>query len=245
MKELKWAIKHNVKVTDIPEEWKHNADLLKVEIDETGADAIEKEFNDVKDTAEKIKHTKPVQELGHSLEEWGNTAEVKAIKALDQKFLKSPEGQELMEDWKDFGEALKKHIKETPNGIHIDNEGVKEIEAEADDLADEYEDLEHSHWGKEYDAAWKKALETPEAEKVGHTMDNFGKSAEWHMLEKELKELDQTLQQHVKVSDVPEHWKHNADLLKIEVDEKGADAIAYELDGIERAWKHIEHSEPV
>ena len=63
MKELKWAIKHNVKVSDIPEDWKHNADLLKVEVDETGAQAIEKEFNDVKDTAEKIKHSKPVQEL--------------------------------------------------------------------------------------------------------------------------------------------------------------------------------------
>jgi protein subunit release factor A len=65
------------------------------------------------------------------------------------------------------------------------------------------------------------------------------------MLEKELKELDQTLQKHVKVSDVPEHWKHNADLLKIEVDEEGADAIANELDDIEATWKEIEHSQPV
>jgi hypothetical protein len=113
-----------------------------------------------------------------------------------------------MSDWKEFGEALKKHVKETPNGLHIDNEGIKEIEDEADDLADEYEDLEDSKWGKAYDAAWKTALETPEAENLGHSMDKFGKSAEWKMLEKELKELDQALSKNVKVSDVPEHWKN-------------------------------------
>ena len=71
-----------------------------------------------------------------------------------------------MREWKEFGEALKKHVKETPNGIHIDNEGVKIIEAEADDVADEYEQLEKSKWGRRYDRAWKKALETPEAEKL-------------------------------------------------------------------------------
>jgi len=113
-----------------------------------------------------------------------------------------------MSDWKEFGEALKKHVKDTPNGLHIDNEGIKEIEDEADDLADEYEDLKDSKWGKAYDAAWKTALETPEAENLGHSMDKFGKSAEWKMLEKELKELDQALSQNVKVSDVPEHWKN-------------------------------------
>jgi len=57
MKELKHAIKKNVKVSDIPEEWKHNADLLKIEVNQAGEAAIEKEFNDVRDTAEKIEHS--------------------------------------------------------------------------------------------------------------------------------------------------------------------------------------------
>ena len=54
--------------------------------------------------------------------------------------------------------------------------------------------------------------------------------------EAELKELDAALQKHVKVSDVPEHWKHNADLLKIEVDEAGADAIESEFNDVEETW---------
>ena len=150
-----------------------------------------------------------------------------------------------MKEWKEFGEALKKHVKETPNGIHVDNKGVQIIEDEAEDVGDMYKKLEHSHWGKKYDVAWKKALETKEAEKLGHSIDNFGKSKEWHMLEKELKELDASLQKNVKVSDVPEHWKDHAELLKIEVDEQGAAAIEKELHDVELTWDHIENSEPV
>lgn len=150
-----------------------------------------------------------------------------------------------MKEWKEFGEALKKHVKETPNGIHIDNKGVKIIEDEADDVEDMYKNLEHSHWGKKYDAAWKKALETKEAENLGHSIDNFGKSKEWHMLEKELKELDASLQKNVKVSDIPEHWKDHAELLKIEVDEQGAAAIEKEWNDVEHTWDQIETSEPV
>jgi len=108
-----------------------------------------------------------------------------------------------------------------------------------------YKKLEHSHWGKKYDVAWKKALETKEAEKLGHSVDNFGKSKEWHMLEKELKELDASLQKNVKVSDVPEHWKDHAELLKIEVYEQGAAAIEKEWHDVELTWDHIENSEPV
>jgi len=245
MRQLKHAIKQEVHVSDIPEDWKKNADLLKVEVNPAGQKVIEKEFNDVMQTGEAIKHSKPVQRVGHALENWGETKEVQALKALDQKFLKSPEGQALMQDWKEFGEALKKHVQETPNGIHIDDQGIKAIEQEAEDLGDAYEKVGKSKWGKKYDVAWKKALETPEAQKVGHTLDKFGKSAEWHKLEAELKDLDAALQKHVKVSDVPEHWKNNADLLKIEVDETGQDAIEQELDDIENVWKAIEHSEPV
>jgi len=105
-------------------------------------------------TAKKISHSKAVKKVGHALEDWAETKEVQAIKKLDQKFLKSPEGQELMAEWKQFGEALKKHVKETPNGIHIDDAGIEVIEDAADELGDEYEDLENSHWAKKYDAAW-------------------------------------------------------------------------------------------
>jgi len=51
-----------------------------------------------------------------------------------------------MEEWKEFGEALHDAIQETKNGIYIDNEEMDEVEDEADDIADEYEELSHTHW---------------------------------------------------------------------------------------------------
>jgi len=51
--------------------------------------------------------------LGSSLERWGKSAEVEHLKELDKKFLASAEGKALVKEWKDFGEALKKHVNWT------------------------------------------------------------------------------------------------------------------------------------
>jgi len=160
MKELKHSIKRNVKITDVPEDWEHQLDMLKIEVDETGAQAIEKEMQDVEAVAKKIKHSQPVKRVKRSFRNWAHTEETQAIKELDKKFLKSPQGQKLMKEWKEFGEALKAHVKETPNGIHIDNEAVQIIEEEADDITHEMEDFKKSKWQKKYERAWDKALST-------------------------------------------------------------------------------------
>lgn len=152
--DVKNKIKQHVKVTDVPDHWKDEEDLLKITVSPAGQAAIEKEFNDVGATMQKIKNERSVRNFGGSLERWGQSDEVKAIKALDKKFLASPEGKELMAEWKDFGEALKEHVKETKNGIHIDNEGVQIIQDEADDIEHEYKMLHGSKWEKAYDAAW-------------------------------------------------------------------------------------------
>jgi len=95
--------------------------MLKIEVTKQGAKEIEKELNDVGEVADKIKNTKPVKRVKRSFRRWAHTDEVKAIKELDKKFLKSVQGQKLMKEWKEFGESLKAHVKETPNGIHVDN----------------------------------------------------------------------------------------------------------------------------
>merc|ERR1712206_8444 len=161
------------------------------------------EVNDFHDTAEKVKMARSVRNMGNSLERWGKSDEVAAIKALDKKFLASPEGKELMAEWKEFGETLKEHIKKTKDGIHIDSEGMHIIQDEADDIEHEYKMLHGSKWEKAYDAAWKKATTSPEAKSVGRRWDTFSKSPEWKMLAKDLKELEAALKKHVKVTDLP------------------------------------------
>merc|ERR1711935_736853 len=132
----------------------------------------------------------------NSLERWGKSDEVAALKKLDKAFWASPQGKELFMEIKDFHDSLKTHVKKTENGVHIDNAGMQIIEDEADDVEHEYKMLHGSDW--------EKATSSPEAKSVGRRFETFSKSAEWKALEKELKELDAALKTHVKVSDVPD-----------------------------------------
>jgi len=237
--DVKNKIKQHVKVTDLPDHWKDEADLLKVEVSPAGQAAIEKEFNDFGAVAKAVKNAKSVRNMGNSLERWGKSDEVSALKALDKKFLASPEGKELMAEWKDFGMSLKEHIKKTKNGIHIDHDGMQVIEDEADDVEHEYKMLHGSKWEKAYDAAWKKATTSPEAKSVGRRFETFSKSAEFKALEKELKELDAALKTHVKVSDLPEDMEDEIELLKITISKAGQAAIEKEANDFGMVAKKV------
>lgn len=81
-----------MKVTDVPEDWEQSLDMLKIEVTDAGAKAIEKELNDVEEVAQKIEHTRPVKRVKRTLKKWAATEEVQAIEELDKKFLKSPQG---------------------------------------------------------------------------------------------------------------------------------------------------------
>jgi len=245
VKELKQKVMEHVKVSDLPDHWKDQADLLKITVSKEGQAAIEKEFNDVGKTMDEIKHAKAIRNVGNSLERWGKSDEVAAIKALDKKFLASKEGKELMLEWKDFGEALKDHIKATKDGIHIDQEGMHVIEDEADDVEHEYKMLHGSKWEKAYGKVWETALTSPEWASVERRFHTFEQSDEWKMLQKELKELDEALQTHVKVSDLPEDMKAEIALLKITVSKEGQAEIEKEFNDVGKTMKAVKHAKSV
>lgn len=81
--ELDEALKTNVKVTDVPEEWKEGQNNLKIHVSDAGIQDIEDEWNDVENTWEDIEHSRPVRNLEGSLERWGHSAEVQHIHELD------------------------------------------------------------------------------------------------------------------------------------------------------------------
>jgi len=167
MQEFKKSVHDNVEVSDIPEDWKKEQMDLKVEISKQGQMEIEKEINDVKRVKNDIKHSRPVRNFKSSVRRWAHSDEVEHLKELDRKFLASPEGKRLVAEWKDFGHALKSHIKKTENGIHIDNKAWDEIEDEAKDVEDQYKQLDGSKWDKAYEAGWKAATNNKEAHSVG------------------------------------------------------------------------------
>jgi len=240
--ELKHALKKHVKVTDIPKAWKKKMNFLKIEIEDE--DEIEDAVEDVKHTWKKIEGSKVIRNLGESLEEWGKSDEVEHLKELDKKFLASKEGKALVKEWKDFGEALKKHVKETEKGIHIDNENMDDIEDEFDDVIDQYKGLEGSKWDKAYKAGWEDATTSDEAHSVERRWKKFEKSKEAEKLGKSLKNLDETLKENVHVSDVPKKWKKGMEsLLHVEVHNK--EDIADEWQDVENVWDDIEDSKVV
>lgn len=243
MVELKAALKEHVKVSEVPESWKKEMALLKIEVSKAGQEEIESEVNDVMEVGEKIKHSAPVQNLGMSLEKWSKTEEAKAIEALDKKFLASPEGKRLIAEWKDFGEALKENVVKTENGIHIHNSAMDELSDELNDVALQYQKLEGSEWDKAYHEAWAKATTTPEAEVVGANFEAFKKSNEAAYLKKEVKEVKKALKKHVKVTDIPEEWKKDMNLLKVHVTDSAP--IEKEWNDVEATWNHIKHSKEV
>lgn len=205
LEDLDNAIKQHVKVTDVPEEWKKDMNLLKVTVH--NQEAIESEWTDVENTWNAVKDSRAVRNLGSSLERWGESKEVKALKRLDKKFIASPEGQRLVEEWKDVGRTLDGAVYHNDKGFHIDNAKLQELEDELDDVADQYEQLEGSKWDKAYTKAWEKAVTNRQAKGLKRRAKSFKKSAEGKALKKELKEFGKSLHDNVEVTDVPEHWK--------------------------------------
>jgi len=226
--ELKMAVKKNLKVTDLPEdsdssddeEIEEVAELLKISITPAGEKEIENEAKDVKMTLKKIKGTKVFQNLKNSIKNWLHSAEVKRIAAVEKRFLASPEGKKLVKEWHDFGVALKKHIKKTKNGIHIDNKALNgEINEEFDDVADHYDSLKGSKWDKQYHAAWKAALHNNQAKQAHKSMIAFKHSAEGKALKKEIVELKKSIKKNLKVTDLPKKLQDDSSSSDEEEDE--------------------------
>merc|ERR1711907_431080 len=132
--------------------------MLKIEVSKKGQARIEDEAEDVANTFDAIKDSRPVRNLESSLKRWGKSKEVANIKALDKKFLASPAGKRLIAEWKDVGECLHDNVYENDTGYHVDNSALNELTDELEDVGNEYQKLSKTHWWKDCDAAYKAAF---------------------------------------------------------------------------------------
>lgn len=203
--ELDEALKKHVKVTDIPEEWKKEMNMLKVHVKNTKP--IEKTWDAVETTWDKIDDSQPVRNLESSLKRWGKSDEVKELEKLDEEFKASPEGKKLVQEWKDVFKALDGAVYHNKKGIHIDNKKILEVEDELTDVGAEYEALEGSVWEKRSEEAWEAALNNKQAHSVKRRAKSFEHSAEGKALKHDLENFGKALHDNIEVTDVPEHWK--------------------------------------
>ena len=127
--------------------------------------------------------------------------------------------------------------------VHIDNAHLDALADELTDVGAEYDKLAGSEWDKAYHQAWGAALSNRQAAALGRRMKSFKKSGEGQALKKEVVELKKALKENVKVTDVPESWKKDMNMLKVKVQNK--EAIEAEWTDVENVLGAIKESRPV
>lgn len=207
IKDLGMAVKKNVHVSDIPKEWKKKMNGLKVEVDEDGQEEIMEEVDDIKETWEDIKDSEVVHNVGDAAMKWGTSTEVDELKALDKKFKHSKDGKKLIGEWKELGDILHKAIEKTPHGFKIHNSKMGAVEDQVEEIEDEYDYLETTHWNKDFHDAFEAAFTNPEAKVLGGALHKFKESEEGHELKSDIEDLIDEIKENVEVTDVPKHWK--------------------------------------
>jgi len=180
--ELGHALKTHVKVTDVPKKWQKAMHGLRVELEEGAEQEIEAAAHDVEGTWKDIENTPVVQEVGKAFMEWGTSEEIEDLKALDEEFKNSPEGKALIQEWTEFGELLKEAVEPTERGFHIHNSKFDALEDQMDDIKEDYDDLEDSHWHHEFEDAFHAAFTNDEAHVLGEALKDWEMSEEHDML---------------------------------------------------------------
>lgn len=81
-----------------------------------------------------------------------------------------------MKEWREFAMELKNDVHKTPNGIHIQNSKVKNIEKEWNDVEGQYKSLKGTAWEAAYKKGWNDAVTNKAAGKLNKSVNNFQQS---------------------------------------------------------------------
>lgn len=138
------AIKKNLKVTDVPEDWKDQTNMLKITV--TDPEPIEESWDKVEATAKAIEHSRPVRNLKSSVDRFIHTPEVAAIEKTEKEFMATPQGKEMVQEWQDVFKTLDETIYHNDKGLYIDNDHVDDLSDELDDVEHQYKKLAQSPW---------------------------------------------------------------------------------------------------
>lgn len=225
--ELGQALKTHVKVTDVPPKWKQHMHGLRVELEDNAEENIHEAAHDVEDAWNDIKDSDVVHNLGEAAMEWGTSDEVEDLKALDEEFKHSEEGQDLMAEWREFGRILHEAIEETPRGIHIDNDKFDDLEDQADEIKENYEELEETHWHEDFDQAFEEAFTNDEFENFHEAAEEFHDSDERDHLKDAVEDFFETVHDNVKVDDIPEEWMEELEHAADEAEEMEDDMMLF------------------
>jgi len=217
MRELKWAIKKNLKISDVDSSDDEDLEddlesMIKIHVTKAGERAIAKEADDVEDTWKSIEHSRVVRNTGAALKRWGHSQEMKDLEALDRKFMSTPRGKKMAAEIEDVFRQLDKSVYHNKSGLMINNNELQTVDDELNDVEAEFKSFKKSKWQAAYDNAVKKVFTNKEAGAVDRRMKAFKASPQGKRLAKEMHELGQSMEKNIKVTDLPRNFSEEDDL---------------------------------
>lgn len=169
-------------------------------------------MKDVEKTWHSIEKSRPVRNLGASLNRWGHSQEMKDLEALDKKFMSTPRGKRMAREIGDVFKHLDDSVYHNKAGLQIDNKALETLDDEVNDVEDEFKSFKKSKWQAAYDNAVKKVFTNKEAGAVDRRMKAFKASPQGKRLAKEIHELGQSMEKNIKVTDLPRNFSEEDDL---------------------------------
>jgi len=157
---------------------------------------------DVEKTWHSIEKSRPVRNLGASLNRWGHSKEAKDLEALDKKFMSTPRGKKMAREIGDVFHQLDESVYHNKAGLQINNKELVHLDDEINDVEDEFKSFKASKWNKIYETAMQKVFSNKQAKSVERRAKAFDASPQGKALHKEMKELGESLKKNIKVSDI-------------------------------------------
>ena len=150
--------------------------MLKVTVKDTKP--IEEAWDDVEKVGKAIQNSRPVRNLKSSLERWGASDEVETVAKTEKAFMKTKQGQRMVQEWEDVFKTLDETIYHNDKGLYIDNDHIDDLSDELDDVEHQYKKLAKSPWGKKFEEVYTDAFTNKEFKSVDRRAKAFGKSPE-------------------------------------------------------------------
>eukprot|EP00356_Strombidium_inclinatum_P002298 CAMPEP_0170480898 /NCGR_PEP_ID=MMETSP0208-20121228/1552_1 /TAXON_ID=197538 /ORGANISM="Strombidium inclinatum, Strain S3" /LENGTH=335 /DNA_ID=CAMNT_0010753513 /DNA_START=21 /DNA_END=1028 /DNA_ORIENTATION=- len=188
--------------------YKMNSDykvLIKIQLPPAGQKAVKKEWLDVEIEMRKFAQSPYAHDIKKNLHEWVQSDEYSSLNQTLHDFGKTELAHDIGEELEEAFDELDDATHDIDNGVEIDNDKIDDINKEFDEAGKELEKLKGTSWDHKLDEAFKNAFTEEHMKKVGEDLEAWGKTQNAKDLDKELKDVNKALKEHLKVTDVPQH----------------------------------------
>ena len=177
--------------------------LIKIQLPPDGQKALKKEWLDVEVELRNFKNSGYGQRIGDNLDEWDRSDEKGKLDRILQKYHDSAEGQKLAQEVKEAAQYIEASTHEIEDGIEINNYSLDGIDKQLGDVVNEVRALDYNGWGEKIHGPMDDALNEEHMKQAKNDFEDWKKTKNAKNIQKEIQDVDRTLREHLKVTDIP------------------------------------------